>query len=494
LSNPLKKLASQTAVYGLGSVLPRVITFLYSFVLTYIFEQPSQLSANTEFYAYISFLNILFTYGLETAFFHFSNKIEDKSRVYSTAIISIFGSSIGLSLLFILFSGSIADFIKEPEHVNYIIWCVLIVATDAMMAIPFARLRLNNQARKFGMLKLLNVFVFILICIFYFNICKPAYFNEPDSAFAKFYNPEVGVGYMFLAGFLANLVSLLFLAKEFTGIQYVFDKELWKQMLRYAWPLLILGFAGMINETFDRFILKYLLPEDVAPTQLGIYGACYRIAMFMTIFTTAFKYAAEPFFFNQAKHEDSKKLNAMVMKYYVLFCLFLFLGTMMNLPWLKYAVSEKFRDGLGVVPILLLANLCVGVYWNLSIWFKLTGQTKYGAIITVMGAVITLVINFVGIPKFGYMACAWATLASYGAMMVASYLLGQKFYPIKYNLRSIFVFTFLALGFYFISTIYSSMQNIYIKLILNNILLALFAIIFYKLEFDNLKKLKHLEE
>jgi O-antigen/teichoic acid export membrane protein len=494
LSNPLKKLASQTAVYGLGSVLPRVITFLYSFVLTYIFEQPSQLSANTEFYAYISFLNILFTYGLETAFFHFSNKIEDKSRVYSTAIISIFGSSIGLSLLFILFSGSIADFIKEPEHVNYIIWCVLIVATDAMMAIPFARLRLNNQARKFGMLKLLNVFVFILICIFYFNICKPAYFNEPDSAFAKFYNPEVGVGYMFLAGFLANLVSLLFLAKEFTGIQYVFDKELWQQMLRYAWPLLILGFAGMINETFDRFILKYLLPEDVAKTQLGIYGQCYRIAMFMTIFTTAFKYAAEPFFFNHAKSQDSKKLNVMVMKYYVLFCLFLFLGTMMNLPWLQKVVSENYRSGLGVVPILLLANLCVGVYWNLSIWFKLTGQTKFGAIITVMGAVITLVINFMGIPKFGYMACAWATLASYGAMMVASYLLGQKYYPIKYNLRSIFVFTFLALGFYFISTIYSSMQNIYIKLILNNILLALFALIFYKLEFDNLKKLKHLEE
>ncbi len=493
MSNPLKKLASQTAVYGLGSVLPRVITFLYSFVLTYIFEQPSQLSANTEFYAYISFLNILFTYGLETAFFHFSNKTEDKSRVYSTAIISIFGSSIGLSLLFILFSGSIADFIKEPEHVNYIIWCVLIVATDAMMAIPFARLRLNNQARKFGMLKLLNVFVFILICIFYFNICKPAYFNEPDSAFAKFYNPEVGVGYMFLAGFLANLVSLLFLAKEFTGIQYVFDKELWKQMLRYSWHLLILGFAGMINETFDRFILKYLLPEDVAKTQLGIYGQCYRIAMFMTIFTTAFKYAAEPFFFNHAKHEDSKKLNAMVMKYYVLFCLFLFLGTMMNLPWLQKVVSENYRSGLGVVPILLLANLCVGVYWNLSIWFKLTGQTKFGAIITVMGAVITLVINFVGIPKFGYMACAWATLASYGAMMVASYLLGQKYYPIKYNLRSISVFTFLALGFYFISTLYSNIESTVIKLILNNILLALFALIFYKLEFDNLKKLKHLE-
>ena len=493
MSNPLKKLASQTAVYGLGSVLPRVITFFYSFVLTYIFEQPSELSANTEFYAYISFLNILFTYGMETAFFHFSNKVEDKERVYSTAVMSIFVSSIGLSLLFILFSGTIADFIKEPEHINYIIWCVLIVATDAMMAIPFARLRLNNQAKKFGALKLVNVTVFILICIFYFNICKPAYLNAPESSLAKFYNPEVGVGYMFLAGLLANLVSLLFLAKEFIAVKYVFDKDLWKQMLSYAWPLLILGFAGMINETFDRFILKYLLPEDVAKTELGIYGQCYRIAMFMTIFTTAFKYAAEPFFFNHAKHEDSKKLNAMVMKYYVLFCLFLFLGTMMNLPWLQKVVSEKYRSGLGVVPILLLANLCVGVYWNLSIWFKLTGQTKFGAMITVLGAIITLVINFVGIPKFGYMACAWATLLSYGAMMVTSYLLGQKYYPIKYNLRSIFVFTFLALGFYFISTLYSDMGSTTIKLILNNILLGLFAFIFYKLEFDSLKKLKHLE-
>ncbi len=494
MSNPLKKLASQTAVYGLGSVLPRVITFLYSFVLTYIFKQPAELSANIVFYSCISFLNILFTYGMETAFFHFSNKMDDKERVYTTAIISIFVSTVGLSLLFILFSGSLADFMNEPEHINYIIWCVLIVATDAMMAIPFARMRLNNQAKRFGALKLLNVFVFILICIFYFNICKSAYFNEPDSVFAKFYNPEVGVGYMFLAGLLANLVSLLFLAKEFIGVHYVFDKDLWKQMLSYAWPLLILGFAGMINETFDRFILEHLLPKDIAKTQVGIYGQCYRIAMFMTIFTTAFKYAAEPFFFNHAKHQDSKKLNAMVMKYYVLFCLFLFLGTMMNLPWLQKVVSENYRSGLRIVPILLLANLCVGIYWNLSIWFKLTGQTKFGATITVIGAIITLLINFLGIPKFGYMACAWATLASYSTMMVISYILGQKYYPIKYNLRSIFVFTFLALGFYFISTLYSDMESTIIKLILNNILLGLFAFIFYKLEFDNLKKLKNLEQ
>ncbi|MCD6018204.1 MAG: polysaccharide biosynthesis protein [Bacteroidetes bacterium] len=493
MSNPLKKLASQTVVYGLGSVLPRVITFLFSFILTYLFKKPSELSANTEYYAYISFVNILFTYGMETAFFHFSNKIENKKLVYSTALMSIVGSSIGLSLLFILFSGSIAEFIKDPDHSNFVIWCVLIVATDAMMAIPFARMRLNNQARRFGALKLLNVTIFILVSVFYFYICKPAFYNEPASYFASFYDPEIGVGYTFLAGLIANIVCLLFLAKEFLGIEYIFDKGLWKQMLSYAWPLLILGFAGMINETFDRFILKYLLPEDIAKTELGIYGACYRIAMLMTIFTTAFKYAAEPFFFSQAKQVDSKKLNALVMKYYVLFCLFIFLGTMMNLPWLQKAVSEEYRVGLAVVPILLLANLCVGVYWNLSIWFKLTGQTRFGAVITIIGAVITLVINFLGIPKFGFMACAWATLASYCIMMVTSYVLGQKYYPVKYNLRSIFVFTFLALGLYGISLLYDDMQNVILKLILNNMLFGLFAFIFYKLEFDNLKKLKHLE-
>lgn len=493
LSNPLKKLASQTVVYGLGSVLPRVITFLYSFVLTYIFKEPSELSANTEFYSYVSFFNILFTYGMETAFFHFSSKLEDKERVYSTALISILGSTGVLTLLLLLFSGSLAAMVKEPDHVNYVVWCLLIVATDALMAIPFARMRLQNKARQFAGLKLLNVSVFILLNIFFFNVCKPAFYKDPESTLAGFYDPGVGVGYAFLAGLLANVASLLFLAKDFLRVTYTFDRELWRSMLRYAWPLLILGFAGMINETFDRFVLKYLLPEDIARHELGVYGACYRIAMLMTIFTTAFKYAAEPFFFNHAAGKDSKKLNAVVMKYYVLFCWFLFLGIMMNLPWLKFLVSERFREGLDVVPLLLLANLCVGVYWNLSIWFKLTGQTKYGAIITVLGAAITLFLNFWGIPKFGYMACAWATLAAYSSMMVLSYILGQKYYPVKYNLRSISVFSFLALGLYALSTTYSDWESTWLKLLLNNFLLFFFAWVFYKLEFDHLKKLKHLE-
>ncbi len=493
MSNPLKKLASQTAIYGLGNVLPRFIGYLFTFILTYIFEEPAALAPSAVLLGIISFMNIIFTYGMETAFFNFVSKAENKERVYSTALISLLVSTAGLSLILLLFSDSLADLIKEPGHGNFVRWCILIIATDTITAIPFARLRLTNSAKRFALIKFLNMIVNIAGNVFYFIICKRAFEHGDDSFFASLYKPEVGIGYAFLAQLIANLVSIALLSKEFRGFEYVFDKELWKKMFFYALPLLVLGLAGMINETFDRLILKYLLQDDIADNEVGVYSNCYKIAMLMAIFTQAFKYAAEPFFFNNAKDKNSQKLNAVVMKYYVLFCLFLFLGTMMNLPWLQKAVSEKFRAGLAVVPILLMANLCVGVYWNLSIWYKLTGQTKFGAYITIIGALITLVINFMFVPKYSYMACAWATFASYSSMMVISYVLGQKYYPVNYNLRSIFVFTGLALGFYFISLLYSDMQSILLKLFFNNALLLLFGWIFYKLEFDNLKKLKHLE-
>lgn len=451
------------------------------------------LSPNAVFFGYISFLNIIFTYGMETAFFNFVNKADDKNRVYSTALISLLASSAALSLILILFSNPIAELIKEPAHANFVTWCVLIVATDAIMAIPFARLRLSNNAKRFAGISFIKVVLTVLLNIFYFIICKGAFERNEDSVFAGLYNPDIGIGYAFLAQLFANLFCIALLAKEFKGINYVFDKTLWKKMLSYSWPLLVLGLAGMINETFDRIVLKYLLPEDKADYEIGVYSNCYKIAMLMAIFTQAFKYAAEPFFFSGAKDKNSQKLNALVMKYYILFCLFIFLGTMMNLPWLQKAVSQQYRVGLAVVPILLMANLCVGIYWNLSIWFKLTGQTRFGAGITIVGAIITLCINFLFIPSYGYMACAWATLCSYFTMMAISYVAGQKYYPIKYNLRSISVFTILALGLYFISTTYSHIESVPVKLLLNNLLFALFALAFYKLEFDNLKKLKQVD-
>ena len=492
MSNPLKKLASQTAIYGLGSVLPRFINYAFSFVLTYVFKEPSQLAPNATFFAYISFLNIIFLYGMETAFFNFSNKIEEKNRVYSTALISIFISTLLFTTMVILFSNSIANLIREENHSNYVLWCVLIVATDAITQIPFARLRQQNNATKFAIIKFINVISTILLNIFFFIICKKAYENGEQSFFSTLYNPDIGIGYAFVANLLANCLSIVLLAKEYTGFEYVFDLDLWKKMFSYSWPLIILGLAGMVNETFDRIILKYILPEGVGNYEIGVYSNCYKIAILMSIFIQSFKFAAEPFFFNNASDKNSKKLNAFVMKYFVLFCLFLFVGTMMNLPWIQFAISEKYRVGLAVVPILLLANLCLGVYYNLSIWYKLTGQTKYGAVITIIGAVITLLVNFLFIPSFGYMACAWATLGSYGIMMVISYYLGQKYYPINYNLRSISVFSLLALGLFAISKTYSGIDSKLIIIILNNVLFGVFIYAFYILEFDNLKKIKQI--
>jgi O-antigen/teichoic acid export membrane protein len=491
VSNPLKKLAGQTVIYGLGSIGPRMINYLFQLALSYIYTVPSDLASNTLFYSYISFVNIIFTYGMETAFFNFSSKTDEKDRVYSTALISLFSTTFILSLILCLSSQSLAELAKYPLNRNYVIWSVMIVATDTIMALPFARLRLNNNAKKFAILKILNVIVYLAVSIFYMVVCKNAYENNKNNFLASCYDPVVGVGYAFLAQIIANFVSMLFLAKEFTGFTYVFDKELWKQLLKYGSPLLILGLAGMINETFDRIVLEYLLPETVAKTELGIYGVCYKIAILMTIFIQAFKYAAEPFFFNQAKEKNSKTLNAIIMKYFVIFCSFLFLGTMMNIDVIKLAISEEYRVGLGVAPILLIANLFLGVYFNLSIWYKLTGQTKFGAGVTIVGAVITLTINFMFIPKYSYMACAWATLAAYGSMMIISYFVGQKYYPIKYNLRSMFVFFFVALGFYFISLTYSSMNSVILRLILNNLFVLLFVWLFYKLEFSNLKNVKH---
>lgn len=491
MSNPLKKLAGQTVIYGLGTILPRFLNFLLTPLLTYIFTRPVEFGVNSELFSYIAFFNVIFTYGMETAFFNFSNKIEDKDRVYNTAVTSLIVSSAGFSLILFALSQPIANWLDYPDKLKYIYWTIGILATDAIMAIPFARMRINNKPKQFALLKSLNVVINVGLHVFFFVFAKNAYENNEPGALASFYDPEIGIGYSFLSMLIANAVSLLSLGPQFKFFRFAFDKELWKDMFRYAWPLLILGLAGMVNEVFDRLIIKHLLPKDIGQSEQGIYGACYKVAMLMTIFRQAFQYAAEPFFFNNAKEKDSKRTYAFVMKAFVIFCCFIFLFTMMNLPVIKHLIiSPNYFVGLGVVPILLIANLFVGVYFNLSIWYKLTGQTKFGAIITIIGAAITLIINFVFIPKFSYMACAWATFAAYGSMMVISYFIGQKYYPVKYNIRAISVFFFIAVGFYFLSFVWQGLDNKYLKLILNNLLVVLFVFLFYKLEFSNLKKFK----
>ncbi len=481
--NPLKKLAGQTALYGLPTIIGRLLSYALVPLLTYIYGKPAEFGENIEIYAYISFLNVVFTYGMETALFNFSISETNKELVYSTTLRSILISSLVLSLPFLLFSGSIADLIRYPGRSGLIWLAILIVATDAIAAIPFAKLREQNKAKRFAKLKMINVVLQVLITLFFIGVCKYYFEHEPDSFLGRLYNPEIGIAYVFIANLTANIISLILLSPELARVKNGFDLALWKRMMSYALPLIIVGLGGMINETMDRILLKYLLPAGIGETQLGIYGACYKISILMTLFVMAFRYAAEPFFFSEQKNENAKSLYGKVMTYFVIFCLIIFLGTTMNISWIQYFVGPDYRAGLAVVPILLLANLFLGMYFNLSIWYKLTGKTKFGMYLTLVGAIITITLNFLWIPSDniyfgGFMGCAWATLICYATMMVLSYFVGQKYYPVDYDVLKILGYLAFAIALYFVGTFVDT-DSVLLDLVLKNSLLLvyLFAVI-----------------
>ena len=486
--NPLKKLAGQTAIYGLPTIVGRLLNYFLVPLYTYQFASP-EYGVVTEMYAYVSFLSILLTYGMETALFRFSQTVEDKNKVYSTALISLLFSS----LLFIAFATSfsrpIASMLNYSHHSEYVSWFALIIGLDAISAVPFAKLREQNKATRFAFIKSMNIAINIAFNLFFIVFCKSVH-QSPDSPFYSFvetfYNPEIGIGYIFISNLIASPITVLLLLPEILyRTKYVFDVRLWKNMLVYALPLMIVGFAGMINETMDRALLKYLVPAEMNPmAQLGIYGACYKISILMTIFIQTFRFAAEPFFFSHSKEQDSKKLYADVMNYFVIACSFIFIGTMANMELIQYFIGAEYRQGLAVVPILLLANLCLGIYFNLSIWYKLTGQTKFGAYISLFGAAITLALNFYWIPRIGYIGSAWATLICYASMMALSYRIGQKYYHVNYDLKRIWGYLSLSLALYFISRLISVDSKI-LNLGLNNLLVLIFVAAVYFKEIYN---------
>lgn len=483
ISQPLsaiRKLAGQTAVYGVSTIFGRLLNFALVPFFSYIFDSPEVLGLNTEFYAYIAFLNIVFTFGMETALFNFLSRENDKAMVYSTSLRTMLLSTLLLTIPFILLMQPIANLMRYPDHPEFIIWAIFIVASDALMAIPFAKLREENRAKKFAAIKMLNILVNLLVSFFFIGWCKYSYDHEPNSFLASLYNPEIGIGYAFIANLAANLVCLALLSKEYLKIKFGFDPELLKRMLRYALPLLVVGLAGMVNETLDRILLKYLLPAGIAEEQIGIYGTCYKIAILMTIFWQAFRYAAEPFFFSRQKEDNSKEMYATVMTYFVLFCLVIFLGTTMNLSWIQYMIGENYRSGIAVVPILLFANMCLGVYFNLSIWYKLTGRTQFGMWLTLIGAAVTLSLNFLWIPSTGYfggyMGSAWATLICYTFMMLLSYFIGQKYYSVPYRTGKLVGYTTFALVLFF-AGMYTNTGSYSADLVFRNLLLGIFVTI-----------------
>jgi len=454
----LKKLAGQTAIYGLSSIVGRFLNYLLVPLHTGVFST-DQFGIITEMYAYVAFLVILLTYGMETAFFRFSTKENDnKEKVYSTIISSLVSSTFLFIALSVIFQQSVAGWLRYPNNSEYVVWFAIIVGLDAISSIPLARLRQENKAYRFAFVNLSNVFVNIALNLFFIGYCLPMHqAGNTNFLIETFYNPEIGVGYVFIANLIASVFKFLLLAPEMLKARYGFDKIILKEMLIYSLPLLIAGLAGIINETLDRIMLKRMLFDSLGEKEtmsiIGIYGANYKVSIIITLFIQAFRYAAEPFFFAQAKEKDPHKVYARVMNYFVIVCATIFLGVMLYLDILKYFIPNKtYWVGLKVVPILLLANVFLGIYYNQSVWYKLTDKTSYGALLAIFGAVITVVLNYFFIPEYNYIASAWATFACYASMMVASYFLGQHYYPVPYNLKKNFSVLFAAVLLYFVST------------------------------------------
>ena len=473
--NPLKKLAGQTAIYGLPTIVGRFLSYFLTFFWTQFFINPEDLAVVPYFYAIVPFVLNVLSYGMETAYFRFSLKYAGNKTVYSTSLISILVSSSVFLLFILLFNNSIAVHLDYPHHPEYVVWFALILVLDTLAAIPFAKLRIENRAFRFAMVKTTNILIYIFFNLFFLWLL-PFLSKHVETPILKqtisyIYNPKIGVGYIFIANLIASIATLILLIPEYFHISYKFDKQLWKELFKYAWPLMILGLAGSVNETFDRVIMKWIIPQSANPEfQLGVYGVCYKFSILMTIFITMFRYAAEPFFFSHANQTDSRDIYPVVMNWFIIVCTFIFLSVMLNIDIIKLIITSKYRTGLGVVPILLIANMFLGIFYNLSIWYKLTDKTKLGALVSIIGAGITIILNFILVPVFGYVGAAWATLICYLSVMVISYFLGQKHYPIHYNLKKFGLYFFAAMALYTLNYVIRN-NNLPLQFIINNLFL-----------------------
>lgn len=446
-----KTLFKQTFLYGLATVLPRMLSFL----LVPLYTDPNVLSSPAEYgevsviFSYFVLFNVILAYGMETAFFRFFNKEANKNEVVSTSAISLMVSSLGFFALALIFQDRIATIIDiNVKYINLVIWILLL---DALVIIPFTWLRATQRPMRYAIIKIVNVAINLGLNLFLLLALKDLASNS--SIFESIYKPNFEISYIFIANLIASAFTLLLMLPFYTQIKYVFSAGLWKSMLRYAFPVLVAGVAFSINETFDRILLKELLPADVADTQIGMYSACYKLALFMTLFATAYRLGIEPFFFSHANTENPQKNYAKIMEFFIAFGSVILLSVVVFADILKPFIvrSEAYWEAMWVVPIILIANFCLGIYHNLSVWYKITDKTKIGAYISIVGAIVTLVLNFLFIKEYSYKASAIATLAAYGVMMLLSYYFGKKYYPIPYNLKKIGIYLLASIGLSLIS-------------------------------------------
>lgn len=501
-----KKLASDTALYGISTILARSINFALAPIQTYAFVKPAQLSSNVTIYAWIGVLMAVYTLGLETAFFRFATRAKgenseaERLQIFNRSTSIVLVATLLPTLLIIAFAHQITLWLDYPGQELFIIWSALILAVDATVAIPFARLRAENKARRFVRAKIINIILNVSLCVFFIIFCKDIaegdYLPALQPLAAFIYRPEIGPGYILLANLIANALYFFILREAFAGFRFTFEWAVVTGLLAYSFPIMLTSLSGVLNQLTDRLLLRELLPEGFYPgltgeDALGIYGNCLKLSIFMSLAINSFKFAADPFFFSRAEDKNSPKLLADVTKWFIIVCVVLWVGVSLNLDIIgRYALlSPKYRLGLGVVPILLLANLLLGVYYNISFWFKLTDKTTFGTIITVVGMIVTVVLNIVLIPVMGYMGCAWAFLASSFVMMVLCYVLGERHYPVPYQVGSA-VFYIVSAGLLIYGASFVTISDLWISVPYHLALFVLYLGIIAVIERDTLKKFR----
>ena len=477
----LKSLAKDTAIYGMSSILGRFLNYLLVPLYT------SNISAAsggygiiTNLYAYTALLLVILTYGMETTFFRYANKTnEDPQKVYSSTLIMVGFTSLLFIVLVSIFLQPISGVMGYSDHSSYVWVMAATVSIDAFQCIPFAYLRYKKRPIKFAALKLLFIAFNIALNLLYFVVLPDLYRSYPD-IIQHIYNPETGVGYAFYINLVCTASITFFFYKELTGFKYTFDKELAKRMLSYSWPILILGIAGILNQTADFILFPYLYKGGQAHQQLGIYGAASKIAMIMAMITQAFRYAYEPFVFGKGNDKDNRETYAIAMKYFIIFTLLAFLAVMGYINILRHIIGRDYWEGLKVVPIVMAGTIMMGVYFNLSFWYKLIDKTIWGAYFSGIGCFVLILINVIFVPQYGYMACAWAGLIGYATAMTLSYFVGQKKYPINYPLKSIGIYVLMTVIF-FIAITYSNqhLPKIYALAVNTLIIFAFIAHIIY---------------
>lgn len=490
----IKQLAGQTLWYGGSSILTRLLNYLLTPYLTLKLSMGAY-GETTYIFAFTAFLNIVFTYGLETGFFRFSQHPQHKNDVYNTASISIIISTILLTAILFVFAGPLASFVNTPGHPEYIRISLLIVAFDTLTILPFAKLRQEGRPKKYAFIKILSILVNIGSLYFLISVVPELARMNPNSIFTVLDNPAWATAYVFIANLLMSSVTVLLLYKQLKEIRWHFNLPLWKEIMQYSLPMLIVGFGGMINETLDRLMLGWWgIPpagsSDMAG-EVGTYGACYKLAILITMFIQAFRLGAEPFFFKQMSGDNPQRIYARVMKFFVITICLMFLFVALYLDIWKYFIQkESMWAGLRVVPILLLANMFLGIYYNLSVWYKINNRVSAGAWITVGGAIITVVINYVFIPRYSYMASAWATFFCYLSMMVACFIWGQKEYPVPYAWKKLLAYMVIVVLLFFMHRGLTHLwPHTIFSLVLATLILLAFALFVVRIEKKEFQKL-----